>query len=159
MVESKSKILKPYQKFLIILFSGTLTGLIVWLVLFILNPSSWKVFTNTSGFINVMVFVILGLTMSFIYYKNQFKKLESIGLKINEKIVLLNNDQTMTYTHDSLKHVSIDMQFYYLFNLRRLNLYFEEESEKKLKIISLLVTKDEAFKLKETLKKYHLTEK
>jgi hypothetical protein len=148
----KSIALKPIQKALIIIFSGALTGAIVWLILYLLNPNSWKIFTNANGFINGLTFIILGFIMSSIYYLNQFKKLDTLTVKVNDDIHVQAKTFEIDYQITALKHVTLDMQFYYLFNLRRINLYFEDDSVKKLKIISLILPKETAIELKNSLR-------
>ncbi|MFP4286934.1 MAG: hypothetical protein ACLFRI_04480 [Candidatus Izemoplasmataceae bacterium] len=151
MVKIHSVSLKPYQKLLIILFSGSLTGFIVGLVLYLFNPDEWKILLDAQAWVNVMIFIVLGLFISYLYYKKQFNKLDGIQITLEENITLNQNDDTNHFPYTDLKHITLDMQFYYLFSLRRLNLYFEQEASKKLKIVSLLLPKEEAKKVKETL--------
>jgi len=127
-------------KFIAALYSAT----VVLIIFLAFDGNEWYIISGGLG-PNIALLLGTGFLFGHFYFHSEFKRFKNYSVFFHDQLIDIKKDGKiiMSYPKKSFVRVNINSMFYNFLGLKKVNLLFEFESKKKLKIESFLIQKND----------------
>jgi len=154
--EVKSYIPNIFETIFVHFYMSIFTSSFAFIILYLFDGENWYLIKNDNLLSNLLFLLFLGLIISYLYLRSEFKRYKSGTIYFSEKEFKLKKDDQdiRIYPKKMFIDIKIDKFVFRLINKYRLTILIQPLNGKRLQYETLLLDKEKALELVNFLNQY-----